>query len=160
MKSTRRKEIAQANGLVPEVVTQGSEQKAPGSPPDPEVLPRPRRRQFTVEYKLRILKEADDSQLQGDIGALLRREGLYSSNLTEWRRQREEGLFTALSPKRRGPAPAPAQPVALEFEQLKREHELLQHRFRQAELIIEVQKKVSELLGIPLQMPRAERSNS
>jgi transposase len=158
MRSNGRKQISVSPGHPEQTLTEGFQPKATDAPPDPEVVARPRRRQFSAEYKLRILKEADDSQLAGEIGALLRREGLYSSNLTEWRRQRDEGLLVALSPKRRGRAPDPKHPALLELEQLRREHERVQLRLKQAELIIEVQKKFSELLGIP--RPDSEGRNS
>jgi transposase len=117
-------------------------------PPDPEVRETPQRRRFSAAYKLRILQEADACSGTGDLGALLRREGLYSSNLTVWRRQRDEGSLQALAPKKRGRKAA--DPLALENETLRRETERLQRRLRQAELIIEIQKKASEMLGIPL----------
>jgi transposase len=113
--------------------------------PDPEVperLERARRRQFTVGYKLRILSEADAARTTGEIGALLRREGLYSSHLAAWRRQREEGILNALSPRRRGrPTSSPEQ---REVARLRQENE----RLVAAEAVIEVQKKVALLLGL------------
>jgi transposase len=128
--------------------------------PDPEVperLERARRRQFTVGYKLRILSEADAARTTGEIGALLRREGLYSSHLAAWRRQREEGILTALSPRRRGrPASSPEQ---RELARLRQENERLGQRLVAAEAVIEIQKKVAFLLGLvePSQ-PSDERS--
>jgi transposase len=128
--------------------------------PDPEVperLERARRRQFTVGYKLRILSEADGARTTGEIGALLRREGLYSSHLAAWRRQREEGILNALSPRRRGrPTNSPEQ---RELARLRQENERLGQRLVAAEAVIEIQKKVSFLLGLvePSQ-PRDERS--
>jgi transposase-like protein len=117
--------------------------------PDPEVLERARRRQFSAEYKLRILREADACGV-GEMGALLRREGLYSSLLSEWRHQRERGTLAALAPKKRGrKGTRRGEPIALENERLKKENAKLAVRLRQAELIIDVQKKVSEMLGIP-----------
>ncbi len=117
--------------------------------PDPEVperLERARRRQFTVGYKLRILSEADAARTTGEIGALLRREGLYSSHLAAWRRQREEGILTALSPRRRGrPASSPEQ---RELARLRQENERLGQRLVAAEAVIEIQKKVAFLLGL------------
>jgi transposase-like protein len=111
----------------------------------PEVSEKPARRRFTAEYKARILDEADRCTEPGQVGDLLRREGLYSSHLTNWRRQREEGL----SPKRRGRKPAPNKKERQELERLKRENKRLAEELRQARLIIDVQKKVSEMLGIP-----------
>lgn len=121
--------------------------------PESEVAEKPVRRRFTAEYKLRILREADGCGAPGQLGALLRREGLYSSHLTEWRRQRERGTLAALAPKPRGrPGPKP-HPAARRVAELERENTRLQRRLQQAEAIIEVQKKVSELLGIPLNHP-------
>ena len=118
--------------------------------PSPEVLEKPVRRRFTVEYKLRILAEADACSETGMLGELLRREGLYSSHLSTWRRQRDEGALAGLAPKRRGRKPKPKNPLADENEQLRRENQRLKEKLRQAELIIDVQKKVSEMLNIPL----------
>ena len=111
----------------------------------PEVSEKAVRRRFTAEYKARILDEADRCTEPGQLGELLRREGLYSSHLTTWRRQRDEGL----SPKRRGRKPAPNKKERQELERLRRENKRLAEELRQARLIIDVQKKVSEMLGIP-----------
>jgi transposase-like protein len=108
------------------------------------------RRRFPAEYKLRILREADGCLQPGQLGALLRREGLYSSHLTTWRQQREEGTLAGLTPKRRGRKANPDAPLIAENERLKRETQRLAAKLRQAETIIEVQKKLSEILGIPL----------
>jgi transposase len=119
--------------------------------PDPEVLPRAERRQYTGQYKLRILEEVDRCTERGQIGALLRREGLYSSHLFKWRQQRAEGQLQALSPQKRG---RKAQEVgAEELVRLERENERLRARLEQAELIIDVQKKLSRLLGLPVENP-------
>jgi len=118
--------------------------------PDPEVREKAVRRRFTAEYKLRILKEADSCTEKGQIGALLRREGLYSSNLTTWQRQMEKGTLDALSPRKRGPKGKRPDPSASRIAELERENERLAKKLRQAETIIEVQKKVSEILQIPL----------
>ena len=119
--------------------------------PDPEVLPRAERRQYTGPYKLRILEEVDRCTERGQIGALLRREGLYSSHLFKWRQQRAEGQLEALSPHKRG---RKAQEVGLEeLSRLQRENERLRARLEQAELIIDVQKKLSRLLGLPVENP-------
>jgi len=120
------------------------------SVPDPAVPENPVRRRFTAEYKLRILREADLCAQPGQVGALLRREGLYSSHLTNWRRQRETGTLAGLAPKRRGRKASPDAPLVADIERLKRENRRLTEKLRQAETIIEVQKKLSELLGIPL----------
>jgi len=117
--------------------------------PDPEVAAKAARRKFTAEYKLRILREAD-ACAPGEVGALLRREGLYSSHLTEWRRQRERGELEALTPKKRGRKAQEPDPLAKRIAQLERENQRLQRRLQQAEKIIEVQKKVAALLGSPI----------
>ena len=119
-----------------------------GRPSDPEVSERPLRRRFDAAYKQRILEEADRCSQPGELGQLLRREGLYSSLLSSWRRQRDEGVLAGLSPKRRGRKAKRKDVVALENERLRRENERLAQRLKQAETIIEVQKKVSEMLGI------------
>ena len=118
--------------------------------PSPEVLEKPVRRRFTVEYKARVLAEADACTEPGMLGELLRREGLYSSHLTTWRRQRDEGALVGLAPKRRGRKAKRKNPLADEVARLERENRRLQEKLRQAELIIDVQKKVSEMLNIPL----------
>jgi transposase-like protein len=108
------------------------------------------RRRFTAKYKLRILGEADRSTESGQLGAMLRREGLYSSHLTAWRKQRDAGTLAGLEPKRRGRKASPDAPLVAENERLQRDNRRLTARLRQAETIIEVQKKLSEILGIPL----------
>jgi len=123
---------------------------SPAGPPDPEVTERAARRRFTAEYKLRMVRQADACAGSGELGALLRREGLYSSHLTTWRRQWEQGSLAALSPKKRGRPAAPSSPLARRVAELERENAQLTQRLRQAETIISVQKKVSEILGIPL----------
>jgi len=114
---------------------------------DPEVVPKAKKRQYSAEYKRRILQEYEACRELGERGALLRREGLYSSNITNWRRQRERGELTGLTSKKRGPK---ADPQAVENVRLRRENERLKKRLEQAELIIDVQKKVSQLLGIEI----------
>jgi len=110
--------------------------------PDPEVPEKTVRRKFTAAYKLRILKEAESCTGHGQIGALLRREGLYSSSLTSWRRQVNQGLI----PKKRGPVTQKVDPYIRRKAELERENARLTHKLKQAELIIDVQKKVAELL--------------
>jgi len=127
--------------------------------PDPEVSEKPTRRRFTAEYKLRILRLADACTEPGSIGALLRREGLYSSHLTTWRRQREEGALDGLKPKKRGRKVTERNPLLPELERLRRENEQLAQRLKQAELIIEVQKKVSQMLEIPLGTPKSDEDD-
>lgn len=121
---------------------------AAGITPNPEVLAKATRRKFSAEYKLSILERADRAAGSGEIGALLRREGLYSSHLVEWRRLRETGALTALSSKR-GRKPA-SDPLAEENRQLKAQVGRLEKKLQQAEIIIDVQKKLSALLGIAL----------
>jgi transposase-like protein len=123
----------------------------PLNPPDPEVPEKAVRRRFTAEYKLDILQQAEACRGEEGIGALLRREGLYSSHLTTWRRQREIGMLSALSPKRRGRKASARNPLQPEVDRLRKETDRLQKRLNQAELIIEVQKKISQMLGIPLE---------
>jgi len=134
--------------------TESVERERPAPPP--EVLEKPVRRRFTVEYKVRILAEADAGTETGQLGELLRREGLYSSHLSTWRRQRDEGVLAGLTPKRRGRKAKAKNPVADENEHLQRENRRLKEKLRQAELIIDVQKKVSEMLSIPLKNPDSE----
>ena len=113
--------------------------------PDPEVVSRAKRRQFSAKYKLDILTEADQCSQRGEIGALLRREGLYSSHLTTWRKQRDQGQLQGLTPQKRGRKP---DPQAAELARLQRENAQLRRRLEQAELIIDVQKKVAQMLGL------------
>ncbi len=117
---------------------------------DPEVPEKARRRRFTAEYKLRVLQEADACNEPGEIGAVLRREGLYSSHLVVWRRQRAEGTLQGLRPRKRGRKPQPRNPLAKKVAELERENKRLERRLKQAEIIIDVQKKVSQILGVPL----------
>ena len=121
--------------------------------PTVEVSEKPVRRRFSTEYKVRILTEADGCTELGQLGQLLRREGLYSSLLSTWRRQRDEGMLAGLAPKRRGRKVKPKNPLADEMVRLERENLRLTEKLRQAELIIDVQKKVSEMLNIPLKTP-------
>ncbi len=124
--------------------------------PDPEVVAKPKRRTFTAEYKLRILQEAEAVVgTPGGAGALLRREGLYSSHLAAWRRERANGILEALTPQKRGPK-SKRNPLAEENEKLRRENARLTEKLRKAEIIIEVQKKVATLLGRPLPEQDAE----
>jgi len=118
--------------------------------PDPEVPEKAIRRKFTAKHKLRILQEVDRCTTQGQIGTLLRREGIYSSNLTTWRRQREQGTLEALSPKHRGPKVKNTDPSVRRIVELERENNRLKQKLKQAETIIDVQKKLSEILQIPL----------
>ncbi len=126
--------------------------------PDPEVRPKAKRRQFTTEYKKRILDEADACATPAERGALVRREGLYSSHWNAWRRQRDQGILDGLDPKKRGPK---RDPLAVENARLQRENERLKKQLQRAETIIEVQKKVSQLLGLPTEeIPIDDESSS
>lgn len=115
-----------------------------------EVLAKAARRRFTAEYKRRILKEAERCSRPGEIGALLRREGLYSSHLSAWRAARERGELAGLAPKRRGPRPKPIDARDRRIRALERENRRLAARAERAEALVEVQKKLSQLLGIEL----------
>lgn len=119
--------------------------------PESEVLEKAIRRKYPGDYKLRILTEAETCTQSGQLGALLRREGLYSSNLTTWRRQKDQGMLAALSPKKRGRKSLKPNPLALKVIQLEREIQKLKQKLDQAETIIEIQKKISEILQIPIQ---------
>jgi transposase len=117
----------------------------------PELLDRPRRRTFTGQDKLRILGEVERAAgVPGGIGAIMRREGLYSSALSDWRRQRDAGAFEALSPAKRGPKVAEPNPLAAELAQSLRDNSRLKQRLERAEAIVEIQKKVAALLGLPI----------
>jgi transposase len=116
---------------------------------DPEVAVKAKRRQFTAQYKLRIVREAAAAKTPGEIGALLRREGLYSSHLADWRRQRERGELVGLSAKR-GRKAEPVNPLAKRVAELEREKRRLERKLEQAELLLDIQKKASRLLEIPL----------
>jgi transposase len=118
--------------------------------PKTEVVAKARRKKFSAAEKLRILREVDACQGSGEVGALLRREGIYSSYLTTWRRQRERGELDGLAPQKRGPKP---DPQAVEIARLKRENERLQKRLEQAEFIIDFQKKVAQMFGGTLESP-------
>jgi len=123
--------------------------------PDPEVSEKKPRRKFTAKYKLQILAEADTS---GQIGALLRREGLYSSSLTTWRRQRKNGILKAMTPRKRGRKHKLENPLAKQVAQLEKEKRRLQQKLKKAELIIEAQKKMSEILDIAQNLNESDES--
>jgi transposase-like protein len=132
--------------------TDGKTAGDPKAHPDPEVVAQAKRRRFTAEYKQRILTEADQAKGSGGIGALLRREGLYSSLLTTWRREREAGARQALTPQKRGPK-SRRDPVQEENQKLQKENARLTEQLRKAEIVIDVQKKVGALLGWPIPVP-------
>jgi transposase len=131
-----------------------------GDVPDSAVSENPVRRRFTAEYKIRVLREADRCTQPGQLGALVRREGLYSSHLNTWRQQRDAGALAGLRPKRRGRKPQADDPLIAENQRLCRENQRLAEKLRQAEAIIEVQKKLSELLGMPLTPPEGSENKS
>jgi transposase-like protein len=114
------------------------------------VVARAQRRRFTAEYKRRIVREADRCTKPGELGALLRREGLYSSHLSAWRAARQRGELAGLTPRPRGPQAKPVDPRDRKLAELERENRRLSARLERAEGLIEVQKKVSQLLGISL----------
>jgi transposase len=124
--------------------------------PDPEVEVKPGRRRFTSQYKLSILKQVDQCQHLGEIGALLRREGLYSSHLSTWRRLRREGVLQGLIPRQRGPKPDAAAAGQREIVRLQKQVSKLEHELEKAHTIIDVQKKLSALLST---IPKDESSS-
>jgi len=125
---------------------------------DSEVPEKAVRRRFTAEYKRSILREAEACKEQGRLGALLRREGLYSSNLITWRRQADRGTLEALSPKKRGPKEKKPDPALCRIAELEKTTQKLEHKLRQAELIIAAQKKIAEIFQMPLD-PKEETSS-
>ena len=131
----------------------------PVSPADSEVIAKPKRRSFTAEYKQRILTEAEAvAATPGGVGALLRREGLYSSLLAYWRRERANGIRDALTPQKRGPK-SKRNPLQEENLKLQRQVGQLTEKLRKAEIIIDVQKKVAALLGHPIPEPDPEEKS-
>jgi transposase-like protein len=120
--------------------------------PDPEVVAQAKRRTFTADYKQRILSETDQAKGSGGVGALLRREGLYSSLLSTWRRERAAGARQALSPQRRGPK-SKRDPIQEQIQKLQKDNARLTEQLRKAEIVIDVQKKVGALLGWPIHTP-------
>lgn len=142
LKMNERLELEEAGGVERRVAADMRE-----ATPDPEVTERATRRRFSAEYKLRILREADACKGDGDLGRLLRREGLYSSSLSTWRRQRDAIAKVGLGEKKRGRKAKVEDP---RVKQLARENARLRRRLDRAEAILEIQKKASELLGIPL----------
>lgn len=125
--------------------------------PDPEVVAKPQRRRFTAEEKLRIL-EAADACKHGELGALLRREGIYYSTLRKWRAARDRGAFAALENQKPGPKATEPHPAELRLAELERENQRLRDELTKARVIIDVQKKVSELLGLSPQDESGEKS--
>ncbi len=137
-------------------MVQNTNDKVNEEVPNTEVIAKAKRRHFTGAEKQRILREVEACRGTGEIGALLRREGIYSSYLTTWRRERESRELDGLAPKKRGPKP---NPEAIELAKLRREYARLQERMRQAELIIDVQKKVARMLRANLEAPDLDDPN-
>lgn len=127
--------------------------------PETEVKPKARRRRFSAEYKQRILREAAACTRPGELGALLRREGLYSSHLTSWRAQAERGELAGLRPRKRGPKQAERNPLEKRVRELERENAKLRRRAARAEGLVEVQKKVADLWGVTLGAPESDESD-
>lgn len=125
--------------------------------PDPEVLAKPKRRRFTAVYKARIVEEAMACTEPGQIGALLRREGLYSSALTLWRKQYQSGALQGLKDNKRGRKQV-HNPRDKELERLRRDNRRLTKKLEQAELIIDIQKKVAAMLGNPIETPEIDEN--
>jgi transposase-like protein len=148
-------QVLKATGVLPSA---GELVKMRILPSDPEVPVNKHRRKLTAAYKLNILRQAGACKENGQIGILLRREGLYSSCLTRWRRQREQGILAAIAPQKRGRKSAEKNPLVDEVGQLKKENQQLRKKLWQAERIIEVQKKISEILGFG-QNPENSKGN-
>ena len=136
-----------------------TELPVPTPTPNPEVHPGATRRRFSAKYKRSILDQVDQCNNHGDIGALLRREGLYSSHLTNWRRQRDTGALAGLSAQTRGRKPDPAAAERHEIAKLKRENERLQLKLKKAHTIIEFQKKLSEILEIQMDTSEMDKTS-
>ena len=146
-----------ATGVPPAAAASGGNIR---SVPDPEVPEKKPRRKFTAKYKLDILDKADKCTEPGDIGVLLRKEGLYSSYLTTWNKQKENGLLEVMSPKKRGRKEKEKNPLAQKVAKLERENERLKGKLKKAEIIIDVQKKISQILGISQEETEDERRSS
>ena len=131
----------------------GVEERSDEAPraPDPEVVAKPKRRQFSAEYRLRILEEAERCTQRGEVGRLLRREGLYSSHLTAWRKARRTGSLRELAAKKRGAKPAERHPLDAKVRALEAQVALLEHELHTAHTILAVQGKVAGLLGLNLE---------
>lgn len=128
----------------------GAGASAPPARPDPEVVAKPKRRQFTAEYRLRILEEADRCTEPGEVGRLLRREGLYSSHLTSWRKARRNGALRGLTSKKRGAKPKARNPLEPKVRELEAKVARLEKELHKAHTILDVQEKVAGLLGFSL----------
>ena len=154
MKNTKAPALSVERSEDERGATDGARQRA--DRPNPEVVASAQRRSFTAKYKQRILAEADKAKAEpGGIGALLRREGLYSSHLVTWRQERAAGILHALTPQKRGPK-SKRSALGDENEKLRRENQHLSEELRKAEIVIDVQKKVAALLGRPIGTPDRE----
>lgn len=151
--STKRNGVgSRGTRKVPAPATAKQVREATPPAPPSEVVERPQRRQFTAEYKQRIVREVDAalaSGEQGAVGALLRREGLFSSHLASWRGARDRGELAGLAPKKRG-RKSSRNPLRSEVERLQRQNARLEHELEKARIVIAVQKKVAALLGNPI----------
>ncbi len=148
--------IERRSSAGPEGARRASECPAESLGPDPEVSERPKRRRFTAEYKLKIVREAEACTGAGDIASLLRREGLYSSQLSKWRQQRDEMAHAGMASTKRGRKGKKKDPRVKELE---RENARLQRRLSRVETMLDIQKKASELLGIPLNPPESDEND-
>lgn len=148
-------EASERSGEASKIGAGTGEVAQPDSVSDPEVPARATRRRFSARYKLKILQQADRCR-PGELGALLRREGLYWSNLQTWRRQRQEGTLQALAPRKRGRKAKPVNPLTPEVKRLQRENRRLKRKLEQAEIMLDIQKKASEMMGISLATSRDE----
>lgn len=146
--------IKQQQNVQQQAVQSGLNGKLKVETPDPEVVAQAKRRQFTIEYKSRILAEVEQCQEPGQVGALLRREGLYSSHLSRWRQLRAAGKLSTPGSQKRGPKP---KPQVQEMAELRQENKRLRSQLEQAELVIDVQKKLSQLLGLMSETGSGER---
>src|ERR1700688_3936747 len=163
--SRARREKGEMNGNTMSVLSPGAlagAERSEGERSEPQrsgAPAKPKRRTYTAEYKQRILKEAEAAAaISGGVGALLRREGLYSSLLCFWRRERDMGILEALTPQKRGPK-SKRHPIEEENQKLRRQNARLAEELRRAEIIIEVQKKVATLLGHPIPEPDPEEKS-
>ena len=151
-------QVSDGAGAAPQGARRASEGVAPGGrAPDPEVVATARRRRFSASEKRRLLAEADLCKKSGELGAFMRRERLYSSMLSSWRKQRDQAAERTLAPQRRGRKADPARPERERIAQLEREKARLERELAQARLIIDVQKKVAALLGIAMADPTDEK---
>jgi transposase len=145
MSSKKKRRSSMKSSKPAEAASNGTGQPERPQPPTPEVLSKPTRRRFTAEYKARIVQLAD-SLPHGEQAALLRREGLYATHLRDWRKLYKNGGLGALKTKKRGPVPASDRQLKKKAERLERENARLRHRLDQAHMLLEIQKKVAEIL--------------